>query len=93
MKYSTKKSPSQPQIVTLAGLAKMTAEVLTPEFAALVLSVNPNSIRVSASTEEGRNALGFPVVRVGTRTLIPRIPFLRYLGWEGEINGATEVVA
>ena len=93
MKYSTKRHAGQPQIVTLAGLAKMTEEVLTPEFAAPVLSVHPNSIRASASTEEGRNALGFPVVRVGTRTLIPRIPFLRYLGWEGEINGATEVIA
>lgn len=93
MKDTTKNANCQAVTVTLAGLAKMGAEVLTPEFAALVLGVNPNSIRISASTEEGRSGLGFPVVRIGTRTLVPRIPFLRFLGWEGEINGATEVSA
>ena len=93
MKITTKKANCQAVPVTLAGLAKMDAEMLTPEFAALALGVNANSIRISARTEEGRNGLGFPVVRIGTRTLVPRIPFLRFLGWEGEIVGATEVRA
>ena len=93
MKYNTEQHESQALDVTLEGIAKMDSKVITPEFAALVLSVNPNSIRVSTRTEEGRNGLGFPVIRVGTRTLIPRIPFLRYLGWEGKITGAQEVVA
>lgn len=52
---------------------------LTPAEAAPVLGCDPYLIRVAA--KEGTN-LGFPVVRIGTRTKIPRIPFLRTLGYE-----------
>jgi hypothetical protein len=45
-----------------------------------------------ASTPDGRQGLGFPVIRLGTDTKIIRIPFLRFMGWEGKINGATEEV-
>lgn len=61
---------------------------LTPEQAAEVIGCDANAIRVAASTAEGRDALGFKVIRMGSTTKIPRIPFLRALGWEGEIMGA-----
>ena len=62
---------------------------LTPEQAAAVIGCDANVIRVAAATSEGRDALGFKVLRLGQTTKIPRIPLLRVLGWEGEIKGAT----
>ena len=88
MKYNTKSRGAQVQ--SLKELAALDTVYITPDQAAKALGCNGHTIRVMASTEEGRSALGFPVVRLGKRTKIPRIPFLRYLGLEGEINGATE---
>ena len=42
-----------------------------------VLGVDANSIRRQADVKPG--ALGFPVIRVGSKTLIPRRPFLRFI--------------
>ena len=61
---------------------------LTPAQAAEVTGSSPYYISVMAQTTEGRAGLGFPVMRVGRYTKIPRIPFLRFMGWEGEIAGA-----
>lgn len=77
---------------TLSDLAKLDCMTITPEEAAKVLGCNANIIRVMARTIEGRQGLGFPVIRIGSDTRVVRIPFLRYLGWEGKINGATEEV-
>ena len=44
-----------------------------------ILGCNPQSIRSATQTEEGRKALGFAVTRVGTRTLIPRMAFIRFV--------------
>ena len=41
------------------------------------LEYNPQAIRIMA--RENPAALGFPVVVIGTRTKIPRVPFLRYV--------------
>ena len=71
----------------------MSCLMLTPEEAASAIGSNPQSIRLMASTAEGRQGLGFPVIRIGQDTKIPRAPFLRFLGWEGTIVGATEVSA
>lgn len=62
---------------------------LTTEEAASLLGSDRNDISVMAATQEGREALGFRVIRIGSRTKIPRIPFLRYLGYEGNIKGAS----
>ena len=51
---------------------------LTPEDISEVLDCNPHSIRVQA--HEDQTKLGFPVVVIGTRTRIPRIPFLDFWG-------------
>lgn len=74
--------------MTLADIAKMDSIFITPTQCADVIGSNPQSIRLMASTVEGRQGLGFPVVRIGTDTKIPRIPFLRYVGWEGKIKEA-----
>ena len=51
---------------------------ITPAQAAEVLGMHPQTIRVQAANNPG--ALGFPVIRAGSKTLIPRLPFLAYLG-------------
>lgn len=73
--------------MTLQEIAQLDKAYLTPAQAAPVLKCNPYFISLMAKTEENRQALGFPVIRMGTRTKIPRIPFLHYMGWKGEIAG------
>lgn len=76
--------------MTLAEIARLDDVFLTPNEIAQLLCSDRNDINVMAATQEGREALGFRVIRIGSRTKIPRIPFLRYMGWEGEIKGANE---
>ena len=76
--------------LTLAQVAALDCSMLTPAQAAGVLGCAPYNINVASMTQEGREYLGFPVLRVGNRVKIPRIPFLRHMGWEGKINGADE---
>ena len=59
---------------------------LTPVEIAPVLGVDAQSIRIQADAEPA--ALGFPVIRIGCRTIIPRAPFVQYLtGILPEIKG------
>ena len=51
---------------------------LTAAEVAAVLGCDPQAVRIMARTKPER--LGFPVTVVGTRTRIPRVPFLRYIG-------------
>lgn len=46
-----------------------------------VLGVDPQSIRAQAAFKPA--LLGFPVVRIGARTKIPRRQFVKFMGWEG----------
>lgn len=55
---------------------------LTPGDVAGVLECDPHAIRLAARDNPGQ--LGFPVMRVGRRTKIPRIPFLRFMGYMEE---------
>ena len=50
---------------------------ITPVLAAQVIGCDPHFIRVAARQKP--EMLGFPVIVVGTRTKIPRIPFIRYI--------------
>ena len=43
-----------------------------------MLGVNPQSIRAADPCD-----LGFPVIKLGTRTLIPRVPFLAVMEGSG----------
>ena len=60
--------------MTLAEIRASDKAVLTPAEIAPVLGVNPQSIRVADPVD-----LGFPVTKIGTRTLIPRLPFLAFV--------------
>lgn len=81
------------EMVPLSYWASQDKMNLTPQEAADVIGCDRSNISVMAATQEGREALGFRVIRIGSETKIPRIPFLRYLGWEGEIVGAREATA
>lgn len=81
------------QVLDLGDLAMMDKPLLTPEEACVILGCQPQALRKMAATAEGRQGLCFPVCRIGTRTTIPRIPFLRAMGWEGSIKGAKEAMA
>lgn len=51
---------------------------LTAADVAPVLGCDPHSIRVAA--HQRPELLGFPVIVIGSRVKIPRIPFLIFLG-------------
>ncbi len=74
--------------LTLQQIASMDKDFLTPDEAACIIGCDPHRIRVQASTEKGRAALGFPVMRLGHVTKIPRVPFLRFMGCDDK-RGAT----
>lgn len=61
----------------MAALIHDERDLLLPSDIAPVLGVNPNSIRLQADVEPA--ALGFPVIRIGARTLIPRRPFIQFI--------------
>lgn len=54
------------------------AVFLTAEEVGKAAGWSPDSIRVQA--RENPALLGFPVTVLGTRTYIPRIPFLKHIG-------------
>lgn len=45
-----------------------------------LFGVNPQSIRDQA--HEDREKLGFNVVVIGRNVFIPRMAFIKYMGWE-----------
>lgn len=63
--------------MTLSELENMDRAVITPEVAASVLGCNAQVLRIQARTRP--EALGFPVVCLGCRVKIPRLPFIKYL--------------
>ena len=65
--------------------------VLTPADIAPVLGRKPYSISIgrkpysiSIAAKDHPEQLGFPVSRIGTITVIPRLSFLKFLGYEVE---------
>lgn len=66
---------------TVEEVKASSAVFLNPADIAPLLQCNPNYIRLTA--REHPELLGFPVTVIGTRTRIPRKPFLAFLG-EGE---------
>jgi hypothetical protein len=64
--------------MTLDEIRASDKAVLTPAEVAPVLGVNPQSIRAADPVD-----LGFPVIKLGTRTLIPRVPFLAVMEGSG----------
>lgn len=66
--------------MTLDEIRKSTKDVLTPADIAEVLGCDAQDIRVQARLAPEK--LGFPIIIIKSRTKIPRVPFLRYMGVE-----------
>ena len=64
--------------MTLDEIKASDKSVLTPAEVAEVLGCDAQDVRIQARTAPER--LGFPVIVVKTRTKIPRVPFLRFMG-------------
>ena len=61
---------------TLQEIENSGLNMLQPTDIAEFIGCDPQSIRVQAKADA--SALGFPVIRVGSRTLIPREGFVRF---------------
>ncbi len=68
--------------MTIAEIRHSDKPMLLPTDVAEVLQMDAQAVRDTAANEPEK--LGFPVIRIGRRTKIPRIPFLRFLGYEVE---------
>lgn len=64
-------------MTAIEKIQQMDTATITPDMAAKVLQCNPISLRVAA--RQRPELLGFPVIVMGTRVRIPRIPFLNFL--------------
>lgn len=63
--------------MTLDEIKKLDREFLIPQDIAPILHCDPHLIRIMARTKP--KLLGFPVIVIGTRTKIPRVPFINFL--------------
>ena len=68
--------------MTLNELEKLDKEVLVPKDIAPILGCTPYSINVA--TKDGANPFPFPIIRMGTRVRIPKMPFIKAM--RGELN-------
>jgi hypothetical protein len=64
--------------MTLDEIKASDKSVLTPAEVAEVLGCDAQDVRIQARLSPEK--LGFPVIIIKSRTKIPRIPFLRYMG-------------
>lgn len=71
-------------VKTLEDIAQLDSYYLVPAQVAPVLGCGQYAINCAAKSKEGRERLGFPVMMIGTRCKIPRIPFLQYMGYKTE---------
>lgn len=65
--------------MTLDEIRALDRPMLLATEVAPVLGCDPQWVRDTA--RDNPKSLGFPTVRIGTRTRIPRIPFLAYMGY------------
>lgn len=68
----------------IAALVKSEKPVITPVEAARALHITPYLLNLQL--KQGK--LPFPAFNIGARVKIPRIPFLRYLGYDGGTTNA-----
>jgi hypothetical protein len=64
--------------MTIDEIKTCDREFLTPAQVAPLLGCDAQDVRVQAKIAPER--LGFPVIIIKSRTKIPRIPFLRFMG-------------
>ena len=65
--------------MTLEQIISSKKVYLTPADIAPTLRCDPQCIRAQAQQDPSK--IGFPVIIMGHRVRIPRIPFLQYLGY------------
>ena len=63
--------------MTFEEIKSSNKAMLTPADVADVLGCNPHSIRIQAQADPDK--LGFNVSVIGTRTYIPRLPFIEFI--------------
>lgn len=66
--------------MTLEELEASPKEMLIPSDIAPILGCNPYTINVA--TRDGKNPFPFPIIRMGTRVKIPKIPFIKAMRGE-----------
>ena len=66
--------------MNIEDILASTTPMLRPADVAPIIGCDPQWVRDTARSNP--EALGFPILVVGTRVKIPRIPFLRYMGYE-----------
>lgn len=66
--------------VTLEDIEKLDKDMLVPTDIAPYLGCSAYSINVC--TRDGKNPYPFPVIRMGTRVRIPKVPFLKAMRGE-----------
>lgn len=66
--------------MTLEELEKLPKEMLVPADVAPILGCRPYAINVA--TRDGKNPFPFPVIRMGTRVRIPKMPFIKAMRGE-----------
>ena len=70
--------------MTLDDIRLSSRIYLSPADIAPILQCDPHSIRVQAHRDP--SALGYPVIVIGRRIRIPRIPFMHYVEG-GDLHG------
>lgn len=65
-------------LMTIEEIKGCGKRILTPADVAPIIGVSAESIRLQAEVDPAK--LGFPVTRIGTRTMIWRLPFLKFIG-------------
>jgi hypothetical protein len=70
--------------MTIEQIINSTKEVLTPSDICAILGCSSYAITLQAreDREHGVNSFPFPVLIIGTRPKIPRIPFIRAMGYD-----------
>lgn len=68
---------------SLEKLKTLDRAVITPDEASKVLQCNPQYIRMQAHADASK--LPFPVICIGSRVKIPRLPFIAFI--EGGAQG------
>lgn len=63
--------------MTFEEIERSSKDFLIPSDVAQVLGCKPYSLNVQA--REDISALGFPAAKIGTRVLIPRLGFIRWI--------------
>lgn len=65
---------------TLDEIEALPKEILVPTDIAPILGCTPYTINVC--TRDGENPFPFPIIRIGTRVRIPKIPFVKAMRGE-----------